>query len=198
MQQKISHKNIKNLDDDKLLYLFINKGDTAYLGELYARYIHLVYGLCLKYFKEVEKSKDAVIEIYEKVQLDIHKYEVKNFKSWLYVVSKNYCLMELRKNKPGNLSLSPDDDELSRFMEKEVELHPIDRKNEEETEKALADCIERLKIEQKKCIRLFYFDDKCYREIAEILKTKEKKIKSFIQNGKRNLKICMERKNEYK
>lgn len=105
--------------------------------------------------------------------------------------------MELRKNKPGNLILATNEKELMSFMENEPELHPIDREtNNEETDKALADCIERLKVEQKKCIRLFYFNNKCYREIARELDMEIKKIKSFIQNGKRNLKICLERKNE--
>jgi len=187
-------KNIKKLHDEELLSEFSKKQNPEVLGELYSRYMHLVYGVCLKYFKEPEKSKDAVINIYEKIQNEIHRHSIKNFKSWLYVVTKNYCLMELRKTKPGRLVLSSDEKELSFFMENEPELHPIDKEQSEETEKALGDCIEKLKAEQKKCIRLFYFDNKCYREISALLKIEEKKVKSCIQNGKRNLKICMEKK----
>lgn len=179
--------------DEELLSIYLEKQDHEVFGELYSRYMHLVYGVCLKYFKEPEKSKDAVILIYEKIQLEIHKHSVKNFKSWLYVVTKNHCLMELRKRKPGDLILTSSDEELAGFMENEPELHPIDEESNESLENALAHCIEKLKAEQKSCIQLFYFENKCYREIAEQLYMEEKKVKSYIQNGKRNLKICLEK-----
>lgn len=164
------------------------------LGELFARYMHLVYGLCLKYFKDTDKSKDAVIAIYEKIQNTIHKHQVDNFKNWLYVVSKNYCLMELRKTKSNKLQLTSDENELAFFMEKESVLHPIDEEQNDALEKALAECLKKLKAEQKECIRMFYYENKCYREISDKMAAEEKKVKSFIQNGKRNLKICMEKK----
>lgn len=185
------YRKKKNRSDGELLSLYIEKQDHEVLGELYSRHMHLVYGVCLKYFKAPEKSKDAVIQIYEKIQFEIHKHSVKNFKSWLYVVTKNHCLMELRKRKPGELILTSSDEELAVFMENEPELHPIDEEPSASLEKALANCIEKLKAEQKSCIRLFYFENKCYQEISIQLKTEEKKVKSYIQNGKRNLKICL-------
>jgi RNA polymerase sigma-70 factor (ECF subfamily) len=188
------HKKIKAKTDEELLTNFLDKRDMEVLGELYSRYMHLVYGVCLKYFKEREKSQDAVIQLFEKIVIEIDKHEIRNFKSWLYVVTKNHCLMELRKTKPGKTMLISEENELAVFMENEPELHPIDREQEEINEQALNDCIERLKEEQKKCIRLFYFEGKSYREICVILKQDEKKVKSFIQNGKRNLKICLEEK----
>ena len=159
-------------------------------GELYARYMHLVYGVCLKYFKEREKSKDAVIQIFEKLVI-----EIRNFKSWLYVVAKNHCLMEIRKTEPGKIISIGDENEMASFMENEAELHPVDREPDEMDKQALNDCIEKLKNEQKSCIRLFYFENKSYREICTTLNLEEKKVKSYIQNGKRNLKICLENKN---
>lgn len=183
----------KNKTDQELLEAFLKNRDIENLGELYSRHMHLIYGVCLKYFKEPEKSKDAVIELFEKVQTEIQKHKIKNFKSWVYVVAKNHCLMELRKSKTGEMILVSNNEELAYFMENETELHPIDRGPDEKLEKALNDCIKKLKAEQKKCIRLFYFENKCYREIAGMLKLEEKKVKSFIQNGKRNLKICLEK-----
>lgn len=196
MKSILPHRYRRKLNDEELLSAFLEKGDLEALGELYSRYMHLVYGVCLKYFKDNEKSKDAVIGIYEKVQAEIYKYQVNNFKSWLYVVTKNYCLMELRKVKTANRQLNDYANELTSFMENEPEPHPIDKEQNEATEKELADCIEKLKTEQKKCIRLFYYHNKCYREISVAIKAEEKKVKSFIQNGKRNLRICMEKKNE--
>ena len=101
--------------------------------------------------------------------------------------------MELRKTKAGEIIHVSSDEELAHFMENETELHPIDNETNEKLETALNNCIEKLKAEQKKCIRLFYFENKCYRDIAKLLKLEEKKVKSFIQNGKRNLKICLEK-----
>lgn len=187
-------KRNKKKPDDELLAEYLENRDMEILGELYQRYMHLVYGVCLKYFKEREKSKDAVIQIFEKLVTDIEKHEIRNFKSWLFVVAKNHCLMELRKTKPGQTLFISDEKEMDVFMESQPELHPVDRGPEELNDKALNDCIERLKEEQKQCIRLFYFENKSYREICSVLNLEEKKVKSFIQNGKRNLKICLESK----
>lgn len=76
-------------------------------------------------------------------------------------------------------------------MESPRELHPIDKEGLID-EAVLEKCIEHFAGEQKECIRLFYFDNKSYREIAATLKQDEKKVKSHLQNGKRNLKICLE------
>lgn len=186
-------RNKKRLSDQELLSKYLKKQDFDVLGELYSRYMHLVYGISLKYFKNTEQAKDAVINIYEKIQSSIHNHEVKNFKSWLYVVSKNHCLMELRKKSVPRLR-SSSEEELAGFVENTADVHPIDEEQNAEIEKALADCIKKLKTEQKRCIRMFYYDNKCYRTISQELKLEEKKVKSFIQNGKRNLKICLERK----
>ena len=188
-------KRKKEKSDDELLSDYSETRNMEVLGQLYQRYMHLVYGVCLKYFKEREKSKDAVIQMFEKLVVEIEKHEIRNFKSWLYVVSKNHCLMEIRKTKPAQTLLISDEKELAVFMESEPEMHPVDREPEEINENALNDCIERLKEEQKQCIRLFYFENRSYREICSALNLEENKVKSFIQNGKRNLKICLESKN---
>ncbi len=187
------NRNKKAKTDSELLETYLNNNNQEVLGELYSRHMHLVYGVCLKYFKNSEKAKDAVIELYEKVLVEVGKHEVSNFKSWLYVVTKNYCLMELRKTKPGNTVSVSSEKEMEIFMEKEVDLHPLDEEQNAALEKALADCIERLKAEQQQCIRLFYYENRCYREIATTLNIGEKKVKSFIQNGKRNLKLCLDK-----
>lgn len=194
MQLNLFHRNKKSKTDQELLEFYLETRNPEFLGELYERFIHLVYGVCLNYFKNPERSKDAVIEIYEKIQADIWKHEVRNFKSWLYVVTKNHCLMELRKRKPGETVLISDENELDGFMENEDELHPLDSDPDELREKGLNECIEKLKDEQKMCIQLFYFKNKSYREIAGALQLEEKKVKSHIQNGKRNLRICLEGK----
>lgn len=190
------HTKRQSKTDENLLQEYLHSGDFDVLGELYARYMPLVYGVCLKYLKDREQAKDAVIALFEKLALNLEKHEVRNFKSWLHVVAKNHCLMELRNTKSKKELAIADQNELGNFVENPVELHPIDEDLNEQTERELNDCIEKLKTEQRSCIRLFYFENKSYREISLLLEQDEKRVKSFIQNGKRNLKICLDRKHE--
>jgi RNA polymerase sigma-70 factor (ECF subfamily) len=178
--------------DSELLEIFRKRNDLEVLGVLYGRYIHLVYGLCLKYLKNREDSKDAVMQIFELLVTDLPKFEVQNFKSWLYVVSKNHCLMKLRK-----ISSEQKKSEAFRaeeFMESTEILHPLDEDENENLRSRLEECMNRLNEGQKKCVELFYYQQKCYKEIADELNFDENKVKSYIQNGKRNLKICIEQK----
>ena len=177
-----------------LLEEFQSSGDLEVLGEIYSGYMHLVYGVCLKYLKDREESMDAVMQIFEKLIIEIPKHKIENFRGWLHIVTKNYCLMHLRLQKSQDEKFSEWINDPSIFMETGSTLHPIDE-DEPIMDKALNDCIERLKDEQKECIRQFYYENMCYNEIAINLGLDEKKVKSHLQNGKRNLKLCLEEKN---
>jgi RNA polymerase sigma-70 factor (ECF subfamily) len=190
---KISHQK----SDEELTKEFSSSGDLDVLGAIYMRYMHLVYGVCLKYLKDREESMDAVMAIFEKLIDEIPKQNIDNFCSWLHVVTKNYCLMQLRTKKSHDEKLNEWILDPGNFMEDSYDLHPIDAQDPD-MEKVLADCIERLKDEQKECIRQFYYENRCYNEIAKNLGVDEKKVKSHLQNGKRNLKLCIEEKNERK
>ena len=185
--------NYRKYSDEQLIKNYLRLNNIELLGELFQRYMHLVYGVCLKYLKDREESKDAVILIFEKLVVEIAKHEVSNFKSWLYVLTKNFCLMELRHQKSINNKFK--EFSANKIMESTINLHPIDETDNLDLKPALKECIEKLKKEQKECIQLFYYKNKCYKEISEILKIPDNKVKSFIQNGKRNLKICLESKN---
>jgi len=187
---KISSINTDVNADSEMINKYLKTGNLEILGELYNQYIHLVYGVCLKYFRNREESKDAVSKIFELLIIEIPKFEIRNFRSWLYVVTKNYCLMEIRKHKAEQTRYEKFSGEY--FMESTENLHPIDEAPESSLEERLKKCIEQLKQEQKQCIQLFYYNKMCYKEIADELKIEENKVKSFIQNGKRNLKICIE------
>ncbi|MCK4750254.1 MAG: sigma-70 family RNA polymerase sigma factor [Bacteroidales bacterium] len=179
--------------DEELVLQFKESGNLNVLGELYSRYMHLVYGVSLKYYGDRDDAQDAVMQIFEKLITDLPRHEVQNFKSWLYVLTKNHCLMEIRSRKSAQTRLEGLKAE-HEFMESGDEMHPIDR-DDSSIEDALKACIEKLKAEQKQCIDLFYYQKLCYQEIAEKLQMEEKKVKSYLQNGKRNLKICLEGKN---
>ena len=179
--------------DEEILNQFKSTGNLDLLGELYSGHMHLVYGVCLKYLKNRDESMDAVMQIFEKLIVEIPKHSIGNFKSWLHVVTKNYCLMQLRSEKNRDEKYTEWMNDPVVFMENDHDLHPIDE-NSMDMEKILLDCVEKLKNEQKECIRLFYFDNKCYNEIAVSLSIDEKKVKSYLQNAKRNLKLCLEDK----
>jgi len=194
---RVTAKKVEKHSDEELIHEFRRGNDPAVLGELYSGYMHLVYGVCLKYLKDRDESKDAVMQIFEKLITEIPKHNIENFRSWLHVVTRNYCLMQLRAKKSHDEKMGEWAADNISFMENEGDLHPIDG-DSSEIDKALEDCIERLREEQKSCIRLFYYESRCYSEIAVHLGLDEKKVKSHLQNGKRNLKICLEEKNEGK
>jgi RNA polymerase sigma-70 factor (ECF subfamily) len=182
-------KNIPNneLPDKELVSLFRTSGNMEVLAVLFQRYMELLYGVCLKYLKQPEAAKDAVMQIFEELVQKLPKHEVDNFKSWLHTLAKNYCLMQLRT--PRNLKtteFNPD----SMQLQEEMHLNGVLLK--EENLQQLERCLKTLSLEQKQAVELFYLQNKCYKEIAAITGIDWNKVRSFIQNGRRNLKICME------
>ena len=158
------------------------------LGELYQRYMELVYGVCLKYYKEPETAKDSVMQIFEELVTKLKKHEVDNFRGWLHQVAKNHCLMQLRT--PKNMKTVEFKTELVQ-SEENVHLNGVLEK--EENFKKLEHCLSTLSSEQKETVKLFYLDGKCYNEIVAITGLEWNQVRSLIQNGRRNLKICMEK-----
>lgn len=181
-------ENSVALSDTDLTLRYQTSGDLAHLGQLYNRYMHLVYGVCLNYLKDEEASKDAVMHIFEELVVKLRVHAVQNFKSWLYVLTRNHCLMLLRKQSK-TVSVSLDDN----LMESAEVLHlDIDDAKEKQLT-VMEKCMEKLPEEQRKSVDLFYLQEKCYKEVAEITGYDMLKVKSYIQNGKRNLKICIEK-----
>ena len=182
-------KNISTTSstDTELVARYKKTRDLQDLAQLYQRYMDLVYGVCLKYFKDSEWSKDAVMQIFEELIVKLKKHEVENFKSWLYQVAKNYCLMQLRT--PKNLKTVDLPDSL---MQSEHDLHLNGVFEKEENFKKLEYCLTTLSEDQRKAIQLFYIEGKCYNEIVALMGYEWNQVRSYIQNGRRNLKICME------
>lgn len=182
--KNISHNS---LSDKELVALYKESGDMAVLGELYQRYMELVYGVCLKYYKEPETAKDSVMQIFEELVLKLKKHDVENFKPWLHQVAKNHCLMQLRT--PKNMKTVEFKYEL---VQSEDNVHLNGVLEKEENFKKLEYCLGTLTTEQREAVKLFYLDGKCYNEIVEITGQEWNQVRSFIQNGRRNLKLCME------
>ena len=187
--------------DEELLKRYRDEGDIRLAGQLYERYMNLVFGVCLKYLEEREWAKDEVMNIFEKLVTVLpQQQEIGNFRTWLYVVTKNHCLMLLRSRKSEAAHAEAMMNDPLFFMENTSGMHPMGDDEGGETDdpggedgmKRLEECIERLREEQRNCIRLFFYEGCSYRQISERLGVDEMKVKSYIQNGKRNLKICME------
>lgn len=185
-------KKSEILSDEDLAAAYRESGDMDILGKLYASYLQLVFAVCYKYLKNQEESQDAVMQIFEHLVVKLKTQSIENFRPWLHSVARNYCLMKLRS---GKSNVFENLDQLN--MESSGHEHLIDNDIEINAHLPKLDkCLETLNSEQKLTIKLFYLEEKCYQEIAESTGYELNKVKSYIQNGKRNLKICIEKKDE--
>ncbi len=184
----LNRKKYGTYSDLELIELLRKNGKKNIVGEIYKRYSHLVFGTAMKYLKNKDDAEDLLMDLFEKLPGKLQTNNVTNFKSWLYMVTKNECLMLLRKSKkefPGILLDPADDQESFNFnTEKKLSL--------------LEEAVEQLKDLQKICIKEFYIEGKSYNQLAEDLNIDVKKVKSAIQNGKRNIKLTLKEKDEFK
>ena len=179
----------ENITDEELLKRYCDSGELVYFVEAYKRYMPLVYGVALKYLKRPEDAQDAVMQLFEELVVKIKEVEIQSFKAWLYTCIRNNCLMEIRK-RSKNLSVSLDDS----FMEFCDDFHLTVVSESENREESLRECVESLPEKQRISVKYFFFDELSYKEVEERTGFSLKMVKSFIQNGKRNLKLCLERK----
>ncbi len=185
--------NFSGLPDHELIALYRNKRDNVLIGELFKRYSGFCFAVCMKYLKNEEESHDAVMSVFEKLFSLLLKHNIDNFKSWLYTVVKNHCFHELRKSEP--VSGVSDESRISdNIMENRAFVYLEQDVLLEHRLQELEHAIPRLSAEQRTCIELFYLQDKSYQEVSQITGYDMNKVKSYIQNGKRNLKIMLEKK----
>ena len=185
-------KKYRLLTDEELVNIYKDEKSSLCIEILYERYGHLVMGVSLKYLKKEVDAEDLCMKIFEDLQFKLIHHSVLFFKSWLYMVVKNECFMILRKSKketPVEFIENYDvysEDELEKINNKEINFNLLEMS------------LENLKGDQKKCIQLFYLEEKSYNEISELLNLPLTKVKSSIQNGKRNIKIILEQNDEFK
>lgn len=181
---------IQQLTDQELLQRFKTDQNSEWIGVLFDRYALLLLGMCMKYLKNEEDARDAVQQIFLKVLSDVNKHEIQFFRAWIYQVAKNYCLMQLRQQHlkyreeitdkhAGELAAEPEDQRL--HQEKDLLLNNMEQ------------ALSFLNPEQKICVELFYLQKKSYQEIADQTGFSLLQVKSYIQNGKRNLKLILEK-----
>lgn len=182
-------RKISKLTDEELLRQYKRSGQSEYFGELYNRYIPLLYGVCLKYLQDADKAQDAVMQLFENLLPKVSNYEIETFRTWIHSVVKNHCLQILRKeNREIVVDFSVN------IMESDDVLHLLnDEEDNDERKEALKHCLERLPEAQRTSIIHFFMDEMSYADIVDHTGYSLSHVKSYIQNGKRNLKICIEK-----
>lgn len=182
----LKNKPVKQTDEE-LLQNYKLSGESSYFGQLYDRYIPLVYGVCLKYLKNADLAEDAVMQLFEQLLPKVLRHDIQVFRTWLYRVVQNHCLQILReKDRRAQVEFCLD------FMESDDVLYLLDEEDNNERVQALQECMEKLPENQRVTIVRFFMDEMSYADIADTTGFHLKSVKSYIQNGKRNLKNCME------
>lgn len=183
----MNNRKILHFSDKELLTQFYETGNNIWLGELMQRYTLLLFGVCMKYLKDEEKAKDAVQQIFLKTINELEKYRVEYIKSWLYMVARNYCFMQMR-NK-NEKKIMPLDENIFE------EINPASEKKDKELLLiAMETSLDELNDEQRICVGLFYLQKRSYAQICAATGFTLMQVKSNIQNGKRNLKLLIEKK----
>jgi RNA polymerase sigma-70 factor (ECF subfamily) len=183
------------MDDQELIAQYRKKGNKQLVGELFNRYAHLVFGVCIKYLGDEADAKDATLELFEKLVTDLKKVEVEKFNNWLHVVSRNHCLMILRKSKKyQSRSLDSSINGFEDHSQEKLE----DAVLSEARFELLEEAIDKLNDGQQECIRLFYLDKLPYQSVCDRTGFDMKQVKSYIQNGKKNLKTMLSQHHEFR
>jgi len=182
-----------DLSDEELVRFFRKSGEQGVIGILFRRYSHLVLGVCYKYLHERESARDTAMGVFESLFTSLQKYEVHNFKSWLLTVTKSHCAQALREQKKEAGTIRWEENLLGEVMENNHFAHLNIEDETEERIRKLHQAVGDLSPGQQQCILLFYFDDKSYRQISETTGFSQQEVKSYIQNGKRNLKNSLEK-----
>ncbi|GAB4148423.1 MAG: sigma-70 family RNA polymerase sigma factor [Bacteroidia bacterium] len=188
------NSDIRKLEDIDLVNRFKETGENLYVGELFSRYRHLVFGVCMKYLADEDESQDVQMQVFEKLLKDLGRHNIGQFKGWLYAVTKNECLMYLRSRKSKRKNNEELQKDLTELMENDPALHLSGVTETESILQEMESELQDLGENQRRCLELFYLEEKSYKEVAELTGFTLNEVKSYIQNGKRNLKLILEKK----
>jgi len=196
--RKDEKRELLSLSDEQLVVRYARTNDIEIIGILYERYTHLLFTVSYKYLGNDADAEDTVMLVFEKLFELLKRSEINNFKSWIYTITKNECLMLLRRKKSGERIIEDNLKKLESEIMESVEMnHLLSDDDGEHRIRYLETAITGLSPEQKQCIELFYLNEKSYREVEQITGYTYNEVKSHIQNGKRNLKQMMERMDRY-
>lgn len=180
-------------NDEELAARYFATGDKCIVGDLFEKHVKTVFGVCLFYFRDKDLAKDVVMQIFEKLITELRKTQVKNFRAWLSFVVRNYCINELRKNK-GRYFVPENYLDFEMRESSLDEEESLRRVNDEMMLEFMKEALHLLKDGQRICVELFYLQDRSYNDISASTGFTVNEVKSYIQNGKRNLKLAIEAK----
>lgn len=187
-------KNKEYLSDEELINQFKQYGNKNIFAELFKKHVKVVYGTCLFYLQDKDDAQDATMQLFEKLMIEVKNRDILNFKGWLSFVVRNHCISIIRKNKSNqkNIKSYYEFEYVAPNIETEEKINAVD---DEQMIELMTESLFQLKDKQRICIDLFYLKNKSYQEIATETNFSINEIKSYIQNGKRNLKLLIEEKN---
>lgn len=176
--------SIKLQTDEELVRLFIVTQRNPYFEELYERCSNKVYRKCLSFVKDQAKAEDFTHDIFLKLIFKLGSYqENARFSTWLYSITYNYCMDQLRINKKRaevyddeKLEVPDDTDLNTMFEEPDVEAKRLNR------------AMERLTTEEKSVLMMKYQDELSIREISDIFKITESATKMRLLRSREKLR----------
>jgi RNA polymerase sigma-70 factor (ECF subfamily) len=187
-------RSLKKMSEDELIVAYKESENMEYVGELFQRKTHLIASLSLKFLKNETDAEDATYEVFEILSKDLLRHEVSNINSWLFSVTRNHCYKKLRKTINEREKINEEKNSSISFMQNVSDDDLLEKELLEEQLDLMEEMIELLSEEQRICLKLFYLEKKSYVEIVEETKYELKKVKSYIQNGRRNVKILMDKR----
>lgn len=182
--------------DGEFVATYQATGNLELLGELYERHIDMVYAVCYNYLRDEAESQDAVMHLFEQLITDLKRHDVQNFRSWLHTVARNYCLMQLRTRRVyvSDAELADSDEDNAHPIVDWLTTTADDAGSDLDQHLArMHTCLKTLPLAQQTCLDLFYLQQKSYAEVSGLTGYDPKQVKSYLQNGRRNLKLCLDR-----
>jgi RNA polymerase sigma-70 factor (ECF subfamily) len=180
-------KNLAKLSDEDILQKYQVSFEAEYIGELFRRYVPLLYGIGLKYLQSADKAQDAVMQLFETITTQTPLNEIKEFKTGICTLMKNRCLQTLHENHQEK----PADSQTNTIEQHEI-LSIFEKEQTDEKRRMLQMQVKKLPVEQRIPIIRFFTDEMSYMDIADSTGHKLKQVKGLIGDGMQNLKTYME------
>ncbi|MFQ5674351.1 MAG: RNA polymerase sigma factor [bacterium] len=174
--------------DNATIRSYLETRDVRYLGRLYEAYKKTIFWHCLKMVGNEEDAKDLASETFIRTFDRIEDFKLgAPFCPWLMRIATNLCIDHLRKKNRY------------KFYKFDETHSAVAIQNESEPKQPMIsgeriiEKLKKLKPLQKRCFCLFYIHNLTYKQIAELTGYPLGKVRSYIQNGKRNFKLLMEK-----
>jgi RNA polymerase sigma factor (sigma-70 family) len=164
----------KALEDFKLIDKATKKKDQTAYAELMKRYKKPVYHMILKMVRNVDDAEDLTIEAFAKAFKNLHRFKKDyTFSTWLFRIATNNAIDFIRKKKLDTLSIDSsykdDDGETISIDVQDDNLNPQEETIKKQKIGLIRDFVTKLPPKYQRLVRLRYFEELSYEEIAQEL-----------------------------